>query len=175
MIFQLSIQEVFCGSRRRRDIFGLEESGDDHDSARSCFDHFGKIVQLDAANAKDRDANGIVNIGDLRQTHRDIIRLGRRGKNRTEADVIRTFVKGANGLVEAMGGFTDQAIPADDLARFSQGEIVLPDVDAFRAGVARDLRVIVDNQGNAPLAREPVEIDGETRYLRKRMALGAEL
>ena len=74
---------------------GLKQSRDDHDSSRAGSDDFGQILQLDSADAKDRNAHRFVNSPNLLKADRRIIGFGRRREDRTEANVVGAFVKRA--------------------------------------------------------------------------------
>src|SRR3954462_5691734 len=60
--FRFSIQEHLGGTSVFRNVSRLEQTGNNNDALRACFDDFCQIVQFDSTDAEDWDANGIVNL-----------------------------------------------------------------------------------------------------------------
>ena len=101
--FRFSIEGVFHCSRITSDVSGLQETGDNHDALGPCFDQFRQIVQLDAADTENRNANGLVDPDDIIQADGRIVGLCRSRENWAEADVIGAFIKSTDRLVDAVG------------------------------------------------------------------------
>ncbi len=74
----------------------------DHESFCACAQYIWKVVDLDSADAEDREAYCTVDAGDVGETDRGVVRLCRRREQWPEADVISALAFGSDGLVEAM-------------------------------------------------------------------------
>ena len=88
-----------------------------------------------------------------------------------EADIVRAFVKGSDGLIDAVSRFPHHAIRAGDLPHRRNGKIILPDMDTFRRHTTRDLRVIVDDERNPTPPSAVMQRRGDLRDLRGRVFL----
>src|SRR4051812_35275248 len=136
--FRFQICDFRFGRKKRFDLLRIlcdvcsfEQTGNDHDALRARGDYLIKILHLDAADAKDRQANIAVDFRNIRQADRLIIRLRRRGKERSETDVIRAFLLRRTSLFEAVGRFADNDRTSGYFARAGNGFVVLPDMHPF--------------------------------------------
>src|ERR1700730_19148535 len=104
-----------------------------------------EIVDLDSADAKNRDSDFVMNSFDTRQSDRLVIRFRWSRENRTEPNVIRAFAIRCQRLLEAVRGFSDENMVARFLACVRNRILILPDVNAFNRNLGRDLSVIVND------------------------------
>ena len=92
------------------DIVGLEQIGDDDDTAGSSGEDLGERLAGDAADAEGGDlgADFAFHGGDVLEADGGAPDLGGSGKKRAEADVVEAFFQSGAGLGERMSGAADE-------------------------------------------------------------------
>src|SRR5437870_1289199 len=98
---------LFASASIFEDIRSFEQTGNDGDAARAGGDDFFEIVDLDSADAKDRQRDSDMHAVDLVQTDWFIIGFGGRCKNRAEPDVIGAFALCCERLLKAVRRFAN--------------------------------------------------------------------
>jgi hypothetical protein len=81
----------------------LQNATDDHNPARSGGNDLFEILQLDSANAEDRDLHELMRARDFLQADRGAPGLCRRGKERAEPNVIRARFGGRMKAMVSVG------------------------------------------------------------------------
>lgn len=175
MDFGFAIEQLFHCAPVPDDLTCLQESGNNNDALGACFDHFRQIVQLDATDAKNRNANGVVNFRDLGQADRRIIGLGRCREDWAEPDVVGALIKRPDRLVDVVRGFANGAVRANDRARGGNRHVVLAEMNSCGADIPRDFGVIVDDQRNAAAGRDWAQFLAQLFDLSLRITFGAQL
>ena len=145
------LRKIYFGQQRFdclnfcRYVVGLEEGGDDDDSAGSGCDHFGEGGALgDASDAEDGEILGeaAVDFGDVFEADGFSAGLGLRGVEGAEADVVGAFFGGGFGLLEGVGGAAGDG-------GFREGAVVLAYVAAGGLAGGGDFREIIDDEGDS--------------------------
>src|SRR4051794_33660615 len=95
-------EELFRLASVGRRVTRLQQSGDHDYALRAGGDHICKIFQLDPAYAKDRNGNALVHLANLFKPNRRVIRLGWRGEDRAQANVIGALPFGSYSLRNAV-------------------------------------------------------------------------
>ena len=112
---------------------------------------------------------------DLVQSHRRVIRFGRGGEKRAEADVVGSFPLGVESLCQAVGGLADDRMLARQRAGFCNAHVVLPDVRPVRAGLPHEFRMIIQDKGNLMCATELCQVACQRADVLRTPALGSQL
>ena len=139
------------------DIVGLEDAGYDYNAVRSGVNDPLDVFAFDAADAEDGKRDVFAHPADVVEADGDVIRLGWSGKQGAEPDVIGAFRGRADGLIPAVGRFTDEAAGRDAVSGRSHGEIVLSKVERLGADGGGDEGMIVDDERNPGRFAEGVE------------------
>jgi hypothetical protein len=140
------LEQTFTSPRIASHIRRVQKPGDNDDPPGARGNDWREILQFNSADAKDRDLHHSMRFDDVRETDRLVIRLGRRGKEWTETDIISAFFSGRADLCKAMGRFSDEQSSPALLARLVNGKIILSHVDAVGTNRARNFWIIVDDQ-----------------------------
>ncbi len=103
---------------------------------------------------EDRNLHLLVDSAQIIGADWRVVGFRRGGEERAEADVVGPFGLGGDRLREAVSRFPDPAIfSPNDLARGRNRKIILAEVQAFHAHVARDFRKVVHDQRNSRMTR----------------------
>ena len=104
---------------------------------------------MQATDAHDGDAHGAADPRELVLGDIDRVRLGGRGDERPDAEVVRTGFLGGTGLLDCLGRDADDGIRSQDAARLGAGGVALSHVHAVCARELRGLDIVVDEEGNS--------------------------
>ena len=85
------------------------------------------------------------------------------------------MLEGGAGLHGAVGREADELAGADEAANFSDGLVVLPDMNPIRAGGTDEFGMVVEDEGNTGGAAERGEVLGKREDFGGREIFGAEL
>ncbi len=108
-----------------------------------------EIVDLNSADAKNRDGDFVMNAFDTRQSDRLVIRLRWSRENRAKPNVIRAFAFRRNRLLQTVRGFSDENVAAGFFACMRDRIVILSDVHAFNRNLRRNFSMIVNDQRNS--------------------------
>jgi len=157
------------------EVLRLQQTRNDDHATGTGLKKARQILPLDSADAEYRDGTLPLDGGDVRWTDRLILRLGRRGEDRTEADVVDRFPKRGTGLIQTMRRFPDDASGPQELAHRVDGGIVLTDMNAICIHLNSDLREVVDHEGNPGIAGNRNRGPGEGSDLSSGKTFGPKL
>jgi hypothetical protein len=108
----------------------------------------------DAADRDDGDRDSLFDSRQCTNTLRLPCILGCRGKDGTESDVIGACGLGVLRLFQAVGGYSDEFLRAEQLPCIFDGKIFLTEMDAVRSRCNGDVRMVIDNKEGFVLVRQ---------------------
>jgi hypothetical protein len=85
------------------------------------------------------------------------------------------LLEGGAGLSGAVGGEADKLAKTNEAAGFSDGLVVLTNMNSIRAGETNEFGVVVENEGHIGLAAERGEVLGKREDFGGREIFRAEL
>jgi hypothetical protein len=109
----------------------------------------GEVFEFDSADAENWEGGIAVDLGDVGGADGRVVGLGGSRKKWTEADVVGLLLEGSAGLRRTVGGEADELAGADEAAGFSDGLVVLADMNSIRAGGADEFGVVVKDKWNS--------------------------
>ena len=142
---EVSDQKLFASAGIFGDIGRLKQTGDNRDASCARGNQLIEIVDLNPADAKNRDGDFVMDPFNPRQSDRLVIRFRRSGEDWAEADVICAFPLRRDRLLQTVCGFSDEHGPAGFFSCVRDRIVILPDVHAFNRNLRRDFSVIVDD------------------------------
>jgi hypothetical protein len=157
------------------DAVGFEQGGNHHYPFCSGVDDALEIVDINSADAENRQANIDMCLLDLAQTNRLVIGFGWGGENRAEADVIGAVALRGPGLVKTVGGFADDDLAACLLSSDGDRVVILTHVNAFDRNLRCDFGMVVHDQRGAGLNRDFVKRGRKIDKLVDRVSFSAKL
>ena len=102
--------------------------------------------------------------------------FGRRREERTESDVVRARLGGFHGqMARSVTGNADDAIRPQHSARLGGGSVLLADMHAVAAEHARQVRTVVENEGDIRALRHGHQDFHGARHLSVRHVLQPQL
>ena len=172
---EVSDQKFFATARILCDVRGVEQTGNNYNALRTGRDDLFEIVDLDSADAKDRERYIDMHAFDVAQTYRFVIGLSRRCKDRTEPDVIRAFAPRGDGLLETVRRFSDNQRPPSFFADNCNRIVILTNVHAFHWNSCRDLGVVIHDQRRGRSRCNLVQLAGKIDNFAHRLPFPAQL
>src|SRR2546430_2003817 len=154
---EVSDQKLFASTTILGNVRSLQQTGYNRDAPRARGNQLIEIVDLDSADAKNRDADFVMDPLNPRQSNRLVIWFCWSREDWTEADVIGAFSLRSDRLLQTVRGFSGEHGPAGFFSCVRDRIVILPDVHAFNRNFRRDFSVIVDDQRNSSLESDFVE------------------
>src|SRR5229473_282023 len=99
---ELRSERPFGHARIFSDVRRFEQAGYDSDAARAGGDHLLKIIDLDTADAENRQTDFYMDLLNIRKTDGHVVRFCGRRENRTEADIVGAFALRCARLAKAV-------------------------------------------------------------------------
>ena len=104
----ISSQRGFNGRSASLNIRRAEQVGDNTDPPGTSEKHFVEVLQLNSADAENRQTYFRMSPPDVRKADRRIVRFRGRWEYRAESNVVRTFALRCARLLEAVRRFSNQ-------------------------------------------------------------------
>src|SRR6266542_4105210 len=95
-------EQSFGHARIFGDVRRFEQARYDRNAARAGGDHLLEVIDLDSADAKDRESYIEMRLFDIFESDRSITGFGRRSENRTESNIVRAFALRCASLAKAV-------------------------------------------------------------------------
>ncbi len=119
------------------------------DPLRARGEDLRKIRLADAADTEAREAHLLAHGPDQLEADAAVLRLGGRGENRPDPDIIRPLLLCGQRLLQAVGGFANEPPRPEQLPGRLHREVLLPQMHAVRAHRAGDIRPVIDEERDA--------------------------